>query len=407
MAWLLAIPVIFIFWNETVCAQNLTETLKELLPRPDKYKLTKAQVFAAKGDTLLAKSGRDLVLQRPGFINKDDDGYLNNQIKASYCYRTANGQFFDVYDKHIRSFWKGYTGSKNGLLSFIKAENAAYDSLVKADQWRLEAENLMYIEDKIALVTKAERTEKAALIQIEKVLYIYLTGKTNVNPTWLVSTELTLPATTVAQRTSSTVDSAISPKNIPSNILLASQQPGKFEEFARTTGNPTQIGAPINYTEIHNDGIDSAQRKWQRETTFKNIFADTSGKATFAMQNKAKSNPSSKTNVTTITNKPAVTNTLKANDSLAAYNLPREGLLFKIQIAASRHPMTVEELNEKYSGSEKIVDTFEDEWYKYRIGNFTTLEAALKYLPTTNVSDAFVVGFLNGKKIELPNNVNP
>ncbi len=77
------------------------------------------------------------------------------------------------------------------------------------------------------------------------------------------------------------------------------------------------------------------------------------------------------------------------------------GFTFQIQIVACRVPMISETLQGIYSGPEQPVETLEHGWYKYSIGSFDTYASARDICDQINVPGAFVVAFLNGKKINV------
>ncbi len=74
-------------------------------------------------------------------------------------------------------------------------------------------------------------------------------------------------------------------------------------------------------------------------------------------------------------------------------------IIFKIQIAASKEPVSIENLERIYNAKGIINNELEDEWYKYSIGKFRTYEAAKKFKKTMGVSGAFITAYKNGKKV--------
>jgi len=76
-------------------------------------------------------------------------------------------------------------------------------------------------------------------------------------------------------------------------------------------------------------------------------------------------------------------------------------LIFKVQIAAHTVPLTEEYLRIIYKGGMKIDMIYEEGWYKYSIGRFKTYEEATKALHECKVKKAFIVPYLDGKKITI------
>jgi hypothetical protein len=75
------------------------------------------------------------------------------------------------------------------------------------------------------------------------------------------------------------------------------------------------------------------------------------------------------------------------------------GFQYRVQIVASRVPMTNDGLRLIYNGAEQPEENYENEWYKYSIGPFSSFAEARQFRGDCGVKGAFVVAFVNGKKI--------
>lgn len=64
---------------------------------------------------------------------------------------------------------------------------------------------------------------------------------------------------------------------------------------------------------------------------------------------------------------------------------------FRVQIAASRVPLCKEQLQKIYAGSEESKEELINEWYKYSIGPFADLSAAMEFRNSCGVKGAFIV----------------
>jgi len=76
-------------------------------------------------------------------------------------------------------------------------------------------------------------------------------------------------------------------------------------------------------------------------------------------------------------------------------------IIFKVQIAAHTVPLTEEYLRTIYLGGMQIDMIYEEEWYKYSIGRYKTLEEATETLEECNVKKAFVIAYQEGKKLTI------
>jgi hypothetical protein len=89
-----------------------------------------------------------------------------------------------------------------------------------------------------------------------------------------------------------------------------------------------------------------------------------------------------------------------------AKEFPAAGFLYKVQIAACRVTLEPQILKSLYTDSENVTETFEDNWYKYTVGEFATYQDARKIRDQVDVPGAFVVAYLNGKRIRItPSNL--
>lgn len=76
-------------------------------------------------------------------------------------------------------------------------------------------------------------------------------------------------------------------------------------------------------------------------------------------------------------------------------------IIFKVQIAAHNMPLSDEYLNTLYRGDLKLDMIYEDEWYKYSVGRYTTFEEADATLRAINIKKAFVTAYREGKRISI------
>jgi hypothetical protein len=75
-----------------------------------------------------------------------------------------------------------------------------------------------------------------------------------------------------------------------------------------------------------------------------------------------------------------------------------EGLVYKVQIMATYYQASPEQIKKLYDGPYEVVELFEDEYYKYLIGEFTSFSEACAYQKSLPIK-SFVVSYLDGKRI--------
>jgi hypothetical protein len=68
---------------------------------------------------------------------------------------------------------------------------------------------------------------------------------------------------------------------------------------------------------------------------------------------------------------------------------------------ASRKLATKQELEAKYKGNNQIEKVYEDDWYKYTIGEYKSFNEAHKVLKESNVNDSFIAAYLDNKRVYI------
>ena len=82
-----------------------------------------------------------------------------------------------------------------------------------------------------------------------------------------------------------------------------------------------------------------------------------------------------------------------------------QDITFKIQIRAENNKrIPLQRLANKYHIREQITEDHYDEWYRYSVGSFSTYDEAKEYRDKIrneyNIKDAFIVAYLNGKRLD-------
>ncbi|HKL38722.1 MAG TPA: hypothetical protein VJ876_07475, partial [Bacteroidales bacterium] len=83
----------------------------------------------------------------------------------------------------------------------------------------------------------------------------------------------------------------------------------------------------------------------------------------------------------------------------------QSGLHFRVQIAASPNPISPVRLDSIYRGTKNILLLQENGWYRYLIGRCPTYHHADSLRKYINLSDAFVVAYEDGKRLEAQQHI--
>jgi hypothetical protein len=80
----------------------------------------------------------------------------------------------------------------------------------------------------------------------------------------------------------------------------------------------------------------------------------------------------------------------------------KKGVFFKIQIAASKSPLSVDQLNAIYKTNEIFNVEKEGEWYKYSVSQrFKDYDEALAYKNNLKIKGIFIVAYKDGNKVTI------
>jgi hypothetical protein len=82
-------------------------------------------------------------------------------------------------------------------------------------------------------------------------------------------------------------------------------------------------------------------------------------------------------------------------------NITSKGFIYRVQILACRIPIDAKSIESVYNGEQKVQELFEDNWYKYVIGEYSSYTDAKSVKQQVNVPGAFVIAYLNGKRIKI------
>lgn len=77
------------------------------------------------------------------------------------------------------------------------------------------------------------------------------------------------------------------------------------------------------------------------------------------------------------------------------------GIIFKLQIAASKKPLSKQYLKNIYCDNKDITEIYYDNWYKYSIGEYHNYYEAIEIKKNVNIHGAFIVAFRHNTPMNL------
>jgi tetratricopeptide (TPR) repeat protein len=78
-----------------------------------------------------------------------------------------------------------------------------------------------------------------------------------------------------------------------------------------------------------------------------------------------------------------------------------KNVIYKVQVLANRTPVSDIALKRKYKGDMHVNNFYEDRWYKYSIGEFSSYAEAKSCVYSSNVYDAFIIAYVDKKKVHI------
>jgi hypothetical protein len=420
--------LLFILNGTASNAQVLGDSLRLRLSESDRDKFSRVSEFIAKGDALLAGTQLPSIseIQADTVISDiaDIEHLVNykSRLDASLWYKRAIKLEFNILNANIQAFWEKNAQSKKELKLVSLIESAAFDSILLADEWRAEADRLKYGALKIPLLDKAEKLERKALLDWEKVLYCYLSWPGKPDIPWLLSDDTGLPdpqdslsPVTLNSQVfiQDLAQKELAPTSIYSLMQIGEQQVDLFNDFLMKEYPAGLEEIVVGYRGLQEAKIDSLRDEWNQFRYAKYGNADmplpllTANRnadipVTFMTEAVAE-NTSHHTDKTLSREVKIPTNAGDAKGQKPLFNEKKstDEFVFRVQIAASRSRMSRRELHRIYNGRLSIAESFEDNWYKYTIGLYSSHAEACRLRDQTSVKGVFVASYLNGKRIKV------
>ena len=358
--------------------------------------------------------------------NHEIAAYHLSHLDASLNFKFAAELKYEILSKNLKICWSKYKGDPKAIEWLSAAQSNSYNSLIKADAIREKADMELRISAKLPMLKMAESLEKEAEFQMEKVLFVLQNLPVDPIKEWLISADTTNP---LIARTVIIKDSLN--KLIPENQLnaglvkdtslysllhITEQQVDLFNDFLLQKF-PNQVeNFVINFEQMTPAKIDSLQEEWNNFELAQYVTSDTSFANAISRKNSpiqslakilkdARNKRLQIVNLRESQNKNTPAKGQKEPDRLPSTNnnasTSQPDFFYRVQIAASRDELTRQEMKRRWEHPEKILVSYEDDWYKYTLGSFSDYRSARELKDGCQIKGAFVVAYLNGKRIKI------
>jgi len=344
---------------------------------------------------------------------------LEKQTEALKIQQSADETKYNVYSSKIAEFWNKYKGDPGELINAESSENSGKLNYQSAqDQFKEVDEN----KDKLVAYSKLSSASdllSKAVENVKNAFEVYSNISLSVSAK---STHRDQPIEKSMRDTIKTYDKQIpvSANNETENVTNSSSDiyhavnvgenmTDKFNKFLKEYF-PNDFDKYIyNFSLVRNSDIDSVKVAWekylQREKNKNNLNGEFQVNEHINKADNSKSKVVSNSGLRIVPTKNIRESGKQKNTDNYKNKIFKtfsdRVFTFKVQIVACRVPLNSEFLKEIYSGLEQFEELYENEWYKYSIGQFNTYESAGQLRDKCGVKGAFIIGYLNGKKIKL------
>ncbi len=441
----LPVILLFIYGNvfqaKTVFAFQNINNDKIIITNSDRKKLEKAEKEDRKSKQIQQEADKiyNEISTKQSELTAEETEKLNNkaldkQIEGLKAHQSSNKIKYEVYISKAEEFWKKYQGNPEDLGYAKSLENNSRTNFQSAINQLKEAEGANDKLISFSTMSSALDLSNKAVEDIIKAFNIY--SNTSFSQTSMpkdtgqvfqkkpADTIRKIPETEkeepVAAKTST---EPVSAPNIYQAINIREEKVDAFNKFIKESYPKDYEKYIIDFPSLDYSDIEAIKKAWYRY-----IFGDNDLNAETASKDTAKKNiPDSlllaQQNTTLASKQTGSTGKI---DTETAYNSKSEtkeksqrigkniqkksqykfsdtisvqGFTFRVQVAASRVPLNPEMQKGIYPGPEILEEIYEDEWYKYSTGPYQTYASARQFRESCEIKGAFVVAFVNGRKI--------
>jgi hypothetical protein len=363
--------LILLFFCIPILSAQDESAIRSILAEADLKKLEKAENFKADAEGLVGEAYQLNMEVYNVQVNPDLDekaiakkvkqlesAAREKQVAASALYEKCYEIKFSLYKQYMDAFWKEHENQESNFLNAKLLEEQASDHYFEAVSYRIEARKMEEGYARIEKLTEAKVLEDQAIQKQVMALAQYhgISEPAAVHQPEVVSTVIPdLPD--IAEPTDTT-------------FTQVEQQ----SETSVVQSSPT-----LSETQVNQSMIDDQNRNVETsEFTDTNLIGDT-GVTSFDSDSLHQLS----------------TNTPAAGSRLTS------GILFRVQVTASRVPLTLAQLKRIYGGTYSLEMVTEDGWYTYQIMGVRLYSDALQIVRNVTTESALIVAYEEGKKVDL------
>jgi hypothetical protein len=366
--------ILFGFSSLSLVAQEKAE-----LSSSDKKKIEKAEKELLKAEKKYKEADKLFaeVVEKQSDLTAEESDKLNNkamgkQIESITIEFEAKSDKYNVYALRVELFWVRNPSYIEVMRYANSLDNDAKNDFSSANELFKEQSG---ISDNLIRLGKISDARDFLNKALDKMIQAF---ELCANPSTVESAPVTQPetiqykadtisydSTKIMPQTSVSIDSAAVPNSKDTIISISNPASAEITEPAPAQekteplpvaqdSSPAEVTAPAPQTQAMPEPTPEAVQPASPPSTAEPVVIDT----------------------------PSAPVSIKESES---------GVVYKVQIAASRVPLNAQQLSEIYSGTETPEEQLIAEWYKYTIGSFSDYESAKSFKESCGVEDAFVV----------------
>lgn len=454
----IAILLLFLISTGKGISQD-EQFLKSILSDSDLKSIKKADELITEADGLIDKANQlyletfsvqanyDLSeKQRAKKVNKLESDARKLQFDAADNYQKANQEKFEIYKKYIEEFWKDFSGDESQYVNAQLIEEQGNDFYFQANTLRSNAKGEPDELEKIKKLNEAYELELKAIDKTVAALGYYYGMETTpeietteVTPTEepysstyddLSTYDTITPVEEVVTEPVTTYESTdyVTPQDYPTasetttgDVVVNPQMLEMYNRYISSTTPSESVVSSLNFQDISNMNPDEIRDLWYSyeydleppkqliaeelaDTTVSDIDL-TEEQAYMADEIEADRMDISTEDVVSTIEEPGG-KTIEYEQEIstvdqevdASYLPSDEDVIYRIQVAANKTPLSQRALQNMYYGNKGVEMITENGWYKYSVGDFDTYKEADDFRSSSGIKNAFIVAYRRGTK---------
>jgi len=363
----------------------IADQIRKQLTAPDQKKLDEAKKQKQTGDAMLAETDKteaemNTQLEKASSAKKSDakkftkkadelqKKLIKNRTKAFETLAKANLAKYTVYSDNFKKIKAKANKSSVSEGEELEKQSKGHFDEAKAKQERAKKEKDEL--KKIKILSDANEMELLAIEEQEIAYDMYLNWAA-MEADYQKKQEQS--NNTPTKTTSASSNSSSNSSTELDNTELPEKNNTQITEEYITTSEPNNSGLQENF---------NSQTETNNSTT-------------------TKQEPQKNTKTTSNNNQDNITTS--SNNSMAKDAFVAKGVIFKIQIIATRKQLDVEKIKKVYNTDQLIISdkNSDDGLYRYSVGTFNTYAEAQQFKDQTKVKGAFIVAYKDGKRISI------